>query len=358
MSFEVEVGSKPNTNIHALIGRNGVGKTTVLNDMINVISHPSEAKGVFIDESGFGGGPIDTDYFSNLVSISFSAFDPFLPPPEQPDPAQGACYYYIGLKDPNDPEGNKGLSELRESSVEALLSCFQNDSKKDRWFDYIEKLGSDENFSSMNLILLYEVFHNLRQEGNHEDHSAFRTEYKNKIVKTLERMSSGHAIVLLTVTRLVATVTEKTLVILDEPESHLHPPLLSAFIRVLSDLMLQQNGVAIIATHSPVVLQEVPRKCVWKIHRYGKEISFDRPRKETFGENVGTLTNEVFGLEVERSGFHALLQREVNQNKSYETIISEFNQQLGFEGRAILQAMVMNRDNNLSEDENQGGDDV
>jgi predicted ATP-dependent endonuclease of OLD family len=69
-------------------------------------------------------------------------------------------------------------------------------------------------------------------------------------------MSSGHAIVLLTITRLVATVEEKTLVLLDEPESHLHPPLLSAFIRALSDLLYDRNGVAIIATHSPVVLQE------------------------------------------------------------------------------------------------------
>ncbi len=40
-------------------------------------------------------------------------------------------------------------------------------------------------------------------------------------------MSSGHAIVLLTVTKLVARVEEKTLVLIDEPESHLHPPLLS-----------------------------------------------------------------------------------------------------------------------------------
>ncbi len=43
----------------------------------------------------------------------------------------------------------------------------------------------------------------------------------------IKRMSSGHAIVLLTVTKLVARVEEKTLVLIDEPESHLHPPLLS-----------------------------------------------------------------------------------------------------------------------------------
>lgn len=30
----MEVGSKPSTNLHAIIGRNGVGKTTLINSMI------------------------------------------------------------------------------------------------------------------------------------------------------------------------------------------------------------------------------------------------------------------------------------------------------------------------------------
>lgn len=42
---------------------------------------------------------------------------------------------------------------------------------------------------------------------------------------------------LLTLTKLVELVEEKTLVILDEPEEHLHPPLVSAFIRALSKLV-------------------------------------------------------------------------------------------------------------------------
>ncbi|MDT9120903.1 AAA family ATPase, partial [Escherichia coli] len=83
----------------------------------------------------------------------------------------------------------------------------------------------------------------------------------------LLRMSSGHAIVLFTITRLVDVVGEKSLVLFDEPEVHLHPPLLSAFLRTLCDLLDARNGVAIIPTHSPVVLQEVPKSCMWKVLR-------------------------------------------------------------------------------------------
>jgi len=93
------------------------------------------------------------------------------------------------------------------------------------------------------------------------------------------RMSSGHAIVLLTITKLVETVEEKTLLLIDEPESHLHPPLLSAFTRALSDLLVNRNGVAIIATHSPVVLQEVPKSCVSILRRTGRITTIEQPRE-------------------------------------------------------------------------------
>ena len=145
-------------------------------------------------------------------------------------------------------------------------------------------------------------------------------------------------------TKLVATVEEKTLVIIDEPESHLHPPLLSAFIRALSELLHDQNGVAIIATHSPVVLQEIPKSCVWKIIRSRLALSSIRLDIQTFGENVGTLTREVFGLEVSRSGFHSMLERSVESGKSFQEILNEYQQQLGFEAQGILRSMIQHRD--------------
>ena len=48
----------------------------------------------------------------------------------------------------------------------------------------------------------------------------------------------------------------------------------------------------------------------------------DSPAVETFGENVGVLTREVFGLEVVRSGFHRLLSDDVAQGKTYNAIVA------------------------------------
>lgn len=137
-------------------------------------------------------------------------------------------------------------------------------------------------------------------------------------------------------------MAERTLVLLDEPEAHLHPPLLSASVRALSELLLHRNGVAIIATHSPVVLQEVPRSCVWKIQRSGDSASAKRPEIETFGENVGVLTREVFGLEVTDAGFHQLLEAAVANGNDFDAVLQKFGGQLGGEARALVRALIAN----------------
>jgi ATPase subunit of ABC transporter with duplicated ATPase domains len=159
------------------------------------------------------------------------------------------------------------------------------------------------------------------------------------VMNVFKELSSGHKIVLLTLTRLVETIEEKSLVLLDEPESHLHPPLLAAFVRALSDLLADRNGVAIIATHSPVVLQEVPSQCVWKINRFGKEQNVERPAVETFGENISVLTREVFQLELAQSGYQKVLEQAVRNNASYDLALFHFGDQLGMEARSILRAL-------------------
>jgi predicted ATPase len=346
LRFNVVVGSSPSTNIHALIGRNGIGKTTLLNGMISAI-RGNPAAGIFYDEDEWASTLIEKDYFSGLVSVSFSAFDPFNPPQEQPDPAAGACYFYIGLKDAKKPNRHRTIPELREDCIGALIKCFLNPQKTARWQRAIEKLCSDENFALMNLRKLETLFYEALSASTPDeqaDSASFFAKYAGIATPHLSSMSSGHAIVLLTITKLVANVEEKTLVLLDEPESHLHPPLLSAFIRALAELLHDRNGVAIIATHSPVVLQEIPKTCVWKIFRVGKSIAVRRPEIETFGENVGLLTTEVFSLEVERLGFHEILAKCVSDGRTFDEIVSEFNGQLGLEARAILMTLIADRD--------------
>jgi hypothetical protein len=152
-------------------------------------------------------------------------------------------------------------------------------------------------------------------------------------------MSSGHKAVVLTLTRLVEIVDERTLVLLDEPESHLHPPLLSTYINAIADLMNETNGVALAATHSPVVLQEIPRRCCSIIRRVGDFTKARRPDLATFGENVGRLTYDVFGLELTETGFHRQVADALSGASTYEDVMARFNGELGSEGRALARFM-------------------
>jgi predicted ATPase len=263
------------------------------------------------------------EFFSRVVSVSYSAFDPFIPYEERTYPN----YSYIGLKKV-EVETTKSHNDLAEEFFNSINHCFRV-GKKEKWVKGVKSLESDPIFAEINITQI--VDNELNKEA---------------IIKLFKRLSSGHSIVLLTITKLVEKIEEKTLVLLDEPEAHLHPPLQSAFIRALSDLLINRNAVAIIATHSPVIAQEVAKSCIWKLSRVELEAKAERFESETFGETIGKLTREVFGLEVNESGFYKLLSDDVNSGKTYEQISEKYGEQLGFEARLLLRSLLNYSDNN------------
>jgi predicted ATPase len=310
-TFNVRPASMPPTNVHVIIGRNGVGKTMLLWNLASLLcqAKPPIEYGQLEFLSGNGGesGP---ERFTNLVTVTFSAFDPFRVPHAGAQFSGDMRYAYVGLRKPplqrqlttsedesfssvdapgDEPPhlppleaGAKDLRELSSEFQESLARCLSGPRRR-RWIDGVRTLETDPGFEELGIPSLLET--------ELDDAVAV-----SKVSEVFDSLSAGHRIVLLTVTRLVELVDERTLVLLDEPEAHLHPPLLSSFIRVLSALLILRNGAAIVATHSPVVLQEVPKDCVWVLRRSGETVHVERPDIETFGENTGVLTREVFGL--------------------------------------------------------------
>ncbi|HHV7519237.1 TPA: AAA family ATPase [Burkholderia orbicola] len=334
LTFVVEPESMPPSNIHVLIGRNGVGKTHLLNNMsrslVDLLSNPEEVGAFSAGEDDEG-----EDLFANLVSVTFSAFDSFEPLPNRRDRSEGLPCAYVGLKrtgttSTGKPMAPKSPDSLSREFGASVLVCRSQSARLSRWHRALHMLEADPIFKAADVA-------SLAEEQLEEDTLKVRAR------KLFSNLSSGHKIVLLTITRLVETVEERTLVLLDEPEAHLHPPLLSAFVRALSDLLVNRNGVAIVATHSPVILQEVPSECVWKIWRNGRIVQAERPTIETFGENVGVLTREVFGLEVTDAGFHQLLRTAAHDGENFEDVIAKFDNRLGGEARALIRALMVNR---------------
>lgn len=334
LDFAVIPESYPPTNIHVLIGRNGVGKTTILDNMAHAIIETDVDVSQFGKFSSEATNTSAEHTFTNLVSVTFSAFDPFEPLPTRQNKSKGIQYAYIGLKHVGTSKEGRPLppkspTKLSKDFGQSILVCRQG-ARASRWRRALEMLEADPIFHDAGVAALASGSMDVEEE-----------QMKSKARKLFNRLSSGHKIVLLTITRLIETVQEKTLILLDEPEAHLHPPLLSAFVRALSDLLINRNGVAIIATHSPVVLQEIPKSCVWKVRRTGKHVVAERPEIETFGENVGILTREVFGLEVTHSGFHKMLHDAVVEKRDYEAVVEQFGGEMGGEAKAIIRALIV-----------------
>lgn len=329
MQFQVIPEAVPPTNLHVLVGRNGVGKTRCIQSIINTLldrDSESAPRGML---QRLGENHNDWT-FSGLVSVSFSAFDSF----ELPHAAvQRTPAAFLGLRSQQkDDAGNvvdvlKSTADLASDFVTSLERCL-NEPRRSRWLSAVATLSTDPLFAETGVEQLI--------EGGDD--------WRGRTTRFFGLLSSGHAIVLLTTTRLVELVDEQTLVVLDEPEGHLHPPLLSAFVRAMADLLVARNGVALISTHSPVVLQEVPRSCVWMLRRTRAQSTVERPSIETFGESAGVLTREVFGLEVTHSGFHKLVSAVARRpGMTYAGVEQHFRGQLGVEAQALARSLVQRR---------------
>ncbi len=326
MNFDVDPESVFPSNLHVIIGPNGMGKTTALRRIASAldVSDPDH-RPEFVAIS-------EKKKIAGLVSVSFSAFDIF---PVRDRLIRSQAEFRVtrvGLPIRVDEED--GESATYGTGRRAPLPALdETDHQKRYWEKLVGGCLSDRPDRLLSAFrLLAEADQVLQSAGITDPDTLLELDFVG--------LSSGHKIVLLTVCSLVRYCEAKTLVLIDEPESHLHPPLLGAFARALSNLMSETNSLAIVATHSPVVLQEVPSNCAWKVWSLDGSTVLSPPSIQTFGENLGVLTEEVFGLELDKSGYHSLLREVAARYDNYELAKHDLNGRLGEEAKVLLRSMI------------------
>ena len=150
--------------------------------------------------------------------------------------------------------------------------------------------------------------------------------------------------VLLTLFKLIINIEANSIVLIDEPEQNLHPPLISSFIQAILNILKERNAMAIIATHSPVIVQECSADSTWILNRSGKSIKIERPTIKTFGANVGEITYDVFDLEVEKSGYMKVISDIIEKSSTFEEVINKFNNKVGGESERIITSIIYQRE--------------
>ncbi len=325
------VGRLPN-RIIALIGYNGTGKTRLLSNLAVVASgygYDSKQEALENAAGRFVGSPPP---FKTVVVVSYSAFDTFVIPGQTAVEKQRLQesgelfgYVYCGLRErADDDDDGEPAYRLRTPAEikEEFLAALRRVVAADRLPELIEILTPLLRDASFQRIGLTQIFAN-RDEDDVAD--LFRD------------LSSGHKVVLKILTELTAHIARSgpTLVLIDEPETHLHPPLLAAFLKSVRLCLETFNGFAIIATHSPVVLQETPARYVRVMRRQGSVNTLDAPTIETFAENIGVITQEVFNLSDGATDWHETLGSLATQS-SLEEIEEMFESRLGFAARSYV----------------------
>jgi len=326
-------GQLPN-RINALIGYNGSGKTRLLSNLaiaasgygyVSKADHLDNAAGRFVGT---------TPPFKTVVVVSYSAFDTFVIPgrtkiEKQKLQESGEIfgYVYCGLREFSDEKAPKSERAYRlrtQAEIEAdflsALSRVHEANRLDALFEFLKPLLQDPSFQRTGLTRLL--------DADRDD---------DKLGRLFRELSSGHKVVLKIIAELTAHIagSEPTLVLIDEPETHLHPPLLAAFLKSVRACLETFDGYAVIATHSPVVLQETPSRYVHVLRRFADENRVVEPVVETFAESIGVITQEVFNLGDGSTDWHETL-RALARRYSLEKIDDMFGRKLGFAARSYV----------------------
>ena len=150
-----------------------------------------------------------------------------------------------------------------------------------------------------NNVVPYIYYHLDQNQENvqTEPYSEKRYILNEDILKSfLELLSSGQLHIFTMATFLIADMHLSSLVIIDEPEVHLHPSSIIEFMYFLYTLLQIFDSYAIIATHSPLIIREMLNTNVYKIIRTKEDIPMvSRIDFDTFGEDIAVLYNKIFG---------------------------------------------------------------
>ena len=342
--------------IIVLVGRNGSGKSTLLTRLARVaFASPRERATSPLKALGTLAPP--SIGFMRIITISYSAFDSFIVPgvaardltqmTQDIEKGDGR-FVFCGLRDiaaeVRDDIENAHKNAVEEGDDEILVERRTStklkpvDQLADEFADLMRRIRSEDNIDLFNAAL--EPLFGDASFGELPDQIDSLLASSASARKIFLGWSTGHKIALHVVASLVAHARPRSLVLFDEPEAHLHPPLMAAVIHAVRVVLTHVNAFCVAATHSPVLLQETLARHVRVVRRVGKHLEVKMPPWETFGENVGILTYNTFGLTASNTDFHKVLDLMIAGGATIEEIDSIFTPGLSGQARAYVASRI------------------
>ncbi|WP_342410197.1 AAA family ATPase [Paenibacillus sp. FSL R10-2778] len=112
----------------------------------------------------------------------------------------------------------------------------------------------------------------------------------------LTDLSSGELTMLYRFLPLITNIDENSVVFIDEPETHLHPVWIQKFVEYLAELFSEYKTHFILATHSPLIVSDVPMECIVGLKKNENQILQYEPKDRTLGGSSNNILRDVFSL--------------------------------------------------------------
>lgn len=297
--------------IVALVGRSGTGKTTLLARLASALWGLPQSK--MMHEQLLPRRPP----IGRVIAVSYAALDTFARPPHRlgrsaTRPAFDN-YCYCGFRGPKAELSTTLLTDTMQADIREIRRL---DRLKD-WQNMLQSIGLDKDPAVARRL--------------HDD-AAF--------LEGATHLGAGHKIALSALTRLLALLRNGSFVLFDEPEQHLHPSLLSSLLRVLHDWLERFDAQCVVATHSPIVLQEIPGRNVRVLDRDGEVPIVRTYDDESFGQNLSEIVTQVFSVQERERNYATFLSELLKGGLSAEAIEQAFGRPLTLHARMALERLA------------------
>ena len=272
----------------AIIGENGTGKTSLLSNLAKSIAN--QQKDCFLPHYPM---------FTKVVAASYSIFDKFYD-----IDARAFNFEYCGMH--NNEGGLMDLEQLkaRHKRNAETINALNRGLCLKKFLDNI--LPND---------MLESLFEKDRRE----------TRFKYNVYEDYYgKMSSGQTMLTNLIIDITANVRSNCLIMIDEPEVHLHPNAITQIINVVNLVCDRFSSCCIMATHSPLVIQSLLSRNVLIMERDIDGMPVVRQmRVESLGENLSTINEEIFSNGQRDKYYRQLIEKAVEGKESMEQVLQE-----------------------------------
>lgn len=341
LSFNFDHSSALPKRIAVLIGKNGVGKSQALLRIARAALNGTPE----LTDGETGGRPL----ISRMLAFAPSNEAGSVFPVEKRKMPR-IWYKRFSMSRARSAKRGDGISDL----IIQIARSFQSIREKSRWeifLDAIKGINAHEQLclvtrDPLNPYLKLNELLRTNEERRLERFASvdLRREPVRVVGTAGYPLSSGEISFLKFAAQGSLHIENGSLLLLDEPETHLHPNFISGFISLLEHLLAMTGSSAIIATHSAYIVREVFREQV-TVLRFDENnmVKSERPRLRTFGSDVGAISYFVFGEDEPSKLAHEVKERLMQSGRTWDQIFEQYDGELSYEFLMDIRSSIEER---------------